>query len=705
MNYDKPDSNIPKSIDQYEGNIDSASPFSALGNVINQSNHVENSTDSKKLLITNNKILNVISKIQQDMYDEQDTSIKKRETPEAKKEESKSVQNIITNMFIENGDTDFNFIGRRRYIPSKDTDEKKRKKEEEKKKEAAQNKKSKDQDKINAQNEKRHKQNIGRHKRTSKRMSALFAMDGALAAGESLIGAGGPFALPLAIAGIAAVAGGAAYSFANSFDAEIDEAGGNSENMNWWNKLSFGLGNNKSQNEELLKQKLQESGSIQTNFFTKDTVKDWNIIGSLSIPELDILAKDRNYSIEDRAKFKFISKLKKGKDYLNSQETLTTFIANNVKGNGKGAGTGAPEKVIQEIKDSDGVKPVTLNGNAKIAMNYFVKQGWSEVQSAAIVGNLMQESGVDPKSVNMSKGEDPKGGGSWGIAQWNKTRKDAFLAEYPQYKTIKEIPLEIQLAYVHKELTSGVAANTGAKLKNMTNLDDATQLVLAEFENPKNKVQPQRQENASVILKDYQKKNKQNETDKQASKDTTAGNTVASKDTGKTVASKDTGKTVASKGTENPVASKGTENPVASKGTENPVASKDAGKLVASKDTEPQSKNVNDDLISKENDTEKKYEGKSTNVIIAKTDTSDKEIKKILDENNIEIEVIAHKNESKNSNEIIALDDSIDKENDILNKLDNIISNYASTTSAQTNITIAQNNEKTGQSLFSYFPA
>jgi len=525
MNYDKLDSNIPKSIDQYEGNIDSATPFSALSNVINQSNHVEDSLDSKKLLITNNKILNVISKIQQDMYDEQDTSIKKIDK-RVEKEQSETVQDIITNMFIENGDTDFNFISRRRFIPSRDTEEKKKKKEEEKKKEEAQKKRNKDQDKLNTQNEKRHKQNIKRHKKSSRGLGALFALDGALAIGEGIIGTSGPLGVAAAMAGVIAAA--AAANVYVGYDAEIDEAGGDSANMSWIGKLSFALGNKKSKNDDILKQRLESVGATESNLFTKNTVKDWNFIGSLSIPELDILTKDRRYHQDDRAKFLFIRKLKSGKDYENSQETFKTFIENNVKNNGKGVNTSAPENLQQQIRESDHVKPLLLNRNGEIAMNYFVKQGWSEIQSAAIVGNLMEESRVDPRSVNMSKAEDVKGGGSWGIAQWNKTRKDAFLAEYPQYKTIKEIPLEIQLAYVHKELTSGVAANTGKKLKRMTNLDDATQLVLEEYEVPKDKIQPQRQENARTLFEDSERRKKIKATGGQ----TTGGQTTGGQATG-----------------------------------------------------------------------------------------------------------------------------------------------------------------------------
>lgn len=49
----------------------------------------------------------------------------------------------------------------------------------------------------------------------------------------------------------------------------------------------------------------------------------------------------------------------------------------------------------------------------QIAFNYFVAKGLTHTQSAAIVGNLVQESSVDPTSVEVG------GGPGRGIAQWS----------------------------------------------------------------------------------------------------------------------------------------------------------------------------------------------------------------------------------------------------------------------------------------------
>ncbi|HEY5950650.1 MAG TPA: phage tail tip lysozyme, partial [Kofleriaceae bacterium] len=53
-----------------------------------------------------------------------------------------------------------------------------------------------------------------------------------------------------------------------------------------------------------------------------------------------------------------------------------------------------------------------LSNNPQTAFNYFLGKGLSEVQAAAIVGNLMQESSVMPTAVQ-------PGGAGRGIAQWS----------------------------------------------------------------------------------------------------------------------------------------------------------------------------------------------------------------------------------------------------------------------------------------------
>src|SRR5260221_12348293 len=53
-----------------------------------------------------------------------------------------------------------------------------------------------------------------------------------------------------------------------------------------------------------------------------------------------------------------------------------------------------------------------LNANSRTAFDYFLGKGLTAVQAAGIIGNLMQESNVDPTAAQ-------PGGPGRGIAQWS----------------------------------------------------------------------------------------------------------------------------------------------------------------------------------------------------------------------------------------------------------------------------------------------
>src|ERR1700677_3602014 len=60
-----------------------------------------------------------------------------------------------------------------------------------------------------------------------------------------------------------------------------------------------------------------------------------------------------------------------------------------------------------------GTSGAALSSNEEAAYDYFVGKGLKSFQAAGIVGNLMQESDVDPSSVQYG------GGPGRGIAQWS----------------------------------------------------------------------------------------------------------------------------------------------------------------------------------------------------------------------------------------------------------------------------------------------
>ena len=90
------------------------------------------------------------------------------------------------------------------------------------------------------------------------------------------------------------------------------------------------------------------------------------------------------------------------------------------------------------------------NGNEKIAFEYFVGKGLSETQAAAIVGNLQQESTVNPHSVQ--QGGPGRGIAQWSVgARWNVTTDDN-LASFAKNEGASPLSLETQLGFIWYEL-------------------------------------------------------------------------------------------------------------------------------------------------------------------------------------------------------------------------------------------------------------
>ena len=102
------------------------------------------------------------------------------------------------------------------------------------------------------------------------------------------------------------------------------------------------------------------------------------------------------------------------------------------------------------------------------AVSYFVSQGWTANQAAGLVGNLMQESDLNPAAVNPSSG-------ATGIAQWLDDRLEK-LQTYPNWQS-----LETQLTFVNWELNNSEKA-AGDALRETTTLADATMVVRTKYE-------------------------------------------------------------------------------------------------------------------------------------------------------------------------------------------------------------------------------
>jgi len=113
---------------------------------------------------------------------------------------------------------------------------------------------------------------------------------------------------------------------------------------------------------------------------------------------------------------------------------------------------------------------MTISDNAKTAYQFFLSKGLSAAQAAGIVGNLEQESGVNPESVQ------PNGPGR-GIAQWSQGGR-----WNPSLMTGNNAQdLNNQLNFIWQELQSNSSYGLGA-LQKQTTPTGAAQVFGTDYE-------------------------------------------------------------------------------------------------------------------------------------------------------------------------------------------------------------------------------
>ena len=117
------------------------------------------------------------------------------------------------------------------------------------------------------------------------------------------------------------------------------------------------------------------------------------------------------------------------------------------------------------------------SGNAKIALNYFIQQGWTPEQAAGLVANLQAESG---QSLNPNVFGD--GGAGYGIAQWHGSRQRDF--QRIMGRPLTGSSLEDQLKFVQWELTDpkSTERRSGARLKAAKTAAEAAAIVDQYYE-------------------------------------------------------------------------------------------------------------------------------------------------------------------------------------------------------------------------------
>lgn len=147
--------------------------------------------------------------------------------------------------------------------------------------------------------------------------------------------------------------------------------------------------------------------------------------------------------------------MRQGKDWLtNLRSTLSGMAGIFGAGSSVGAGTS--------------VSNFAGSTNAERIWNFLTGKGFSPAAAAGILGNLQQESGLDPTAVNSSSG-------AFGIGQWLGGRKTN-LFNFAQQRGLDPKSLEAQLEFMWHELQGGdpTTANLLQKYGGLSSLMDAT---------------------------------------------------------------------------------------------------------------------------------------------------------------------------------------------------------------------------------------
>ena len=132
----------------------------------------------------------------------------------------------------------------------------------------------------------------------------------------------------------------------------------------------------------------------------------------------------------------------------------------------------------------------TSTGNPKIAMEFFIDQGWTPEQAAGLVANLQAESyeRIDPAADYA---------GAYGIAQWRGSRKRDF--EQEMGIPLRGSSLEDQLKFVQHELNNK-ESKAGNLLKQATTAAEAAAIVDQFYERSGNATRQQRIAAAKSLL-------------------------------------------------------------------------------------------------------------------------------------------------------------------------------------------------------------
>jgi len=142
--------------------------------------------------------------------------------------------------------------------------------------------------------------------------------------------------------------------------------------------------------------------------------------------------------------------------------------------------TGCLANTDESGEDPSADEADALTSNTKAAFQFFVAKGLKRYQAAAIVGNLIQESSVNPSSVQYGGGPG-RGIAQWSVGgRWDSDHNDN-VKWYAAKKGQSIHSLNLQLEFIWYELQTFSYLGL-AKLKASTTITAATIAFQDEYE-------------------------------------------------------------------------------------------------------------------------------------------------------------------------------------------------------------------------------
>jgi len=136
--------------------------------------------------------------------------------------------------------------------------------------------------------------------------------------------------------------------------------------------------------------------------------------------------------------------------------------------------------------------------NRLAAMEFFVASGFTDIQAAGIVGNLMQESGMDPDIHEIG------GGAGYGLAQWTAKSRKLGLESFAISQDKPTSDFELQLRFIVHELQQPDFRKARTTLGTADSIVQATNLVSMYYEMPGTPYLNNRIKYACQALDEYQ---------------------------------------------------------------------------------------------------------------------------------------------------------------------------------------------------------